>query len=223
MAGHSLIQHVGFRLSGDEEHKRDGYAPVNSYELFSPAGQPVPGGVYDLRLGTTDHTYLCLTCVNGKKLCPGHRGNLTLRVGVSQPIAIAEIRRWLRVACLKCGEVVVDREKYAHLPAGKRLAEAATADTAGKRCPRKGCGAVHPKITKDEEDHFTFWAEPPALEKCLQDFVTAEGIKVGQIIHILRLAVTGKTVGFGLYETMAILGKDSVLARIDLALREAGK
>jgi glutamyl-tRNA synthetase len=65
--------------------------------------------------------------------------------------------------------------------------------------------------------------EPAALEKCLQEFVAAEGIKVGQIIHILRLAVTGKTVGFGLYETMAILGKDSVLARIDLALREAGK
>jgi glutamyl-tRNA synthetase len=65
--------------------------------------------------------------------------------------------------------------------------------------------------------------EPAALEKCLQDFVSTEGIKVGQIIHVLRLAVTGKTVGFGLYETMAILGKDSVLARIGLALREAGK
>jgi glutamyl-tRNA synthetase len=65
--------------------------------------------------------------------------------------------------------------------------------------------------------------EPAALEKCLQDFVAAEGIKVGQIIHILRLAVTGKTVGFGFYETMAILGRESVLARIDLALREAGK
>jgi glutamyl-tRNA synthetase len=64
---------------------------------------------------------------------------------------------------------------------------------------------------------------PAALERCLQDFVTAEDIKVGQIIHILRLAVTGKTVGFGLYETMAILGRDSVLARIDLALKEAGK
>jgi DNA-directed RNA polymerase II subunit RPB1 len=163
MAGHSLIQYIGFQLSGDEDHRRNSFAPINSYELFSAAGQPVPGGVYDLRLGTTDHTYLCLTCINGKKLCPGHRGHLTLRVAVSQPIAIAEIRRWLRVACLKCGEVVVDREKYAHLPVGKRLSEAATTDTAGKRCPRKGCGAIHPKITKDEEDYFTFWAEPPNL------------------------------------------------------------
>jgi len=161
MAGHSTIQYVGFSLSGDKEHKERSFAPINSYELYSAAGQPVTGGVYDLRLGTTDHTYLCLTCVNGKKLCPGHRGSLTLRVAVSQPIAIADIRRWLRVVCFKCGEIVVDREKFAHLPVGKRLSEAATTDTAGKRCPRKSCGAIHPKITKDEEDYFTFWAEPP--------------------------------------------------------------
>jgi DNA-directed RNA polymerase beta' subunit len=156
------VQTVGFNLSGDEEHKRVSFAAITSYELFSAAGQAVSGGVYDLRLGTTDHTYLCLTCMNGKKRCPGHRGSLSLRVAVPQPIAIAEIRRWLRVACHACGEIVVDHDKYAHLPAGKRLAEAASTDTAGKRCPRKGCGAVHPKIRKDEEDNFTFWADPPA-------------------------------------------------------------
>jgi glutamyl-tRNA synthetase len=59
------------------------------------------------------------------------------------------------------------------------------------------------------------------LERLLQEFVTVEGIKVGQVIHALRLAVTGKTVGFGLYETLAILGRDSVLARIDRALSRA--
>ena len=60
------------------------------------------------------------------------------------------------------------------------------------------------------------------LERLLQEFVAAEGIKVGQVIHALRLAVTGKTVGFGLYETLAILGRDSVLARIDRALERTG-
>jgi glutamyl-tRNA synthetase len=60
------------------------------------------------------------------------------------------------------------------------------------------------------------------LERLLQDFIAVEGIKVGQVIHPLRLAVTGKTVGFGLYETLAILGRDSVLARIDRALERTG-
>ena len=43
-----------------------------------------------------------------------------------------------------------------------------------------------------------------ALDKEMQDFVGAEGIAIGQIIHALRVAVTGKAIGFGLFETLAI-------------------
>ena len=62
----------------------------------------------------------------------------------------------------------------------------------------------------------------PNLERVVQEFVAGAGVKVGQVIRPLRLAVTGKTVGFGLYETLAILGRDSALARIDRALGRAG-
>jgi glutamyl-tRNA synthetase len=57
-----------------------------------------------------------------------------------------------------------------------------------------------------------------ALERLLQAFVQAEGIEMGQIIHALRVAVTGKAIGFGLFESLAILGKEHCLARIDRAL-----
>jgi len=60
--------------------------------------------------------------------------------------------------------------------------------------------------------------EPVELEACLKDFVVAQEIKIGQIIHALRVAVTGKAVGFGVFETLAILGQASCLARIDRAL-----
>lgn len=60
--------------------------------------------------------------------------------------------------------------------------------------------------------------DPAALEQALGDFVTKAGVKVGDIIHALRVAVTGKAVGFGMFETLAILGKASCLARIDRAL-----
>lgn len=60
--------------------------------------------------------------------------------------------------------------------------------------------------------------EPADLEKCLKDFVETKEIKIGQIIHALRVATTGKGVGFGMFETLAILGKESCLARIDRAL-----
>jgi glutamyl-tRNA synthetase len=48
--------------------------------------------------------------------------------------------------------------------------------------------------------------------------VAAEGIKTGQIVHPLRVAVTGKSIGPGLFDTLAILGRDTCLLRIDAAL-----
>ena len=47
-----------------------------------------------------------------------------------------------------------------------------------------------------------------SLEKLLHEFVAAEGIEMGQIVHAVRVAVTGKGIGFGLFETLAILGKE---------------
>lgn len=60
--------------------------------------------------------------------------------------------------------------------------------------------------------------EAETLDKLLHGFVDEEGIKIGQIIHAIRVAVTGKAVGFGLFDTLAILGRDRSTARIDRAL-----
>ena len=60
--------------------------------------------------------------------------------------------------------------------------------------------------------------EAETLEKVMQAFVQAEGIQIGQIIHALRVAVTGKAIGFGVFDALAILGKEHSLARIDRAL-----
>ncbi|MEM6798692.1 MAG: glutamate--tRNA ligase [Planctomycetota bacterium] len=57
-----------------------------------------------------------------------------------------------------------------------------------------------------------------STDAALHAFVEQQGIKIGQIIHAVRVAVTGKAVGFGVFETLAILGRDRCLARIDRAL-----
>ena len=61
--------------------------------------------------------------------------------------------------------------------------------------------------------------DAPTLEKLLQTFVADKGIKLDNIIHSVRIAVTGKPVGFGLFETLAILGKESSINRIDRAMQ----
>ncbi|MEO0085546.1 MAG: glutamate--tRNA ligase [candidate division WOR-3 bacterium] len=65
--------------------------------------------------------------------------------------------------------------------------------------------------------------EPGPLEQLMKKFVAEEGVKVGQVIHALRLAVTGTRVGLGMFETLSILGRASCLARIDRALALAGQ
>jgi glutamyl-tRNA synthetase len=56
--------------------------------------------------------------------------------------------------------------------------------------------------------------DAPTLETLLKQFVEQRQIKIGQIIHALRVAVTGKSVGFGMFETLEILGKEACLRRI---------
>ncbi|MCO6456789.1 MAG: glutamate--tRNA ligase [Pirellulaceae bacterium] len=57
-----------------------------------------------------------------------------------------------------------------------------------------------------------------ALEAGLREFVEREGIKMSDLIHPLRIALTGKAVGFGLYDTLAILGRQRCVNRIERAL-----
>ncbi len=59
---------------------------------------------------------------------------------------------------------------------------------------------------------------PAALESLMQRFMDERKIKAPQIIHALRVAVTGKGVGLGMFETLEILGKDRVLRRMDRTL-----
>jgi len=63
---------------------------------------------------------------------------------------------------------------------------------------------------------------PPALEEALRRVVEAAGVKVGDLVHAVRVAVTGKTVGPGLYDCLAILGRDRSLTRIERALPRCG-
>ncbi|MBM4091646.1 MAG: glutamate--tRNA ligase [Planctomycetes bacterium] len=58
----------------------------------------------------------------------------------------------------------------------------------------------------------------PSTESALRSFAAAEGVPLNDVVHALRVAATGKSVGLGLFESLEILGRAEVLARIDRAL-----
>jgi glutamyl-tRNA synthetase len=59
----------------------------------------------------------------------------------------------------------------------------------------------------------------PTLEARVKAFCEAKGAKFGDLNHALRVATTGVMVGPGVFECLAILGKDQTLRRIDTALQ----
>lgn len=58
----------------------------------------------------------------------------------------------------------------------------------------------------------------PELEKILRDLTAELNIKVGDLIHPLRVAVTGRTDSPGIFEVLDILGKETVLMRLNKAI-----
>lgn len=57
-----------------------------------------------------------------------------------------------------------------------------------------------------------------AVETSIKQFCENESIGLGDIIHALRVATTGAAGGFGMFETLNVLGKQRTLDRIDRTL-----
>lgn len=59
------------------------------------------------------------------------------------------------------------------------------------------------------------------LEHMLHDLIQRQGVKMGKVAQPLRVALTGRTVSPGIYEVMALLGKDRTIQRIRDAVERA--
>ncbi|MFG3494648.1 glutamate--tRNA ligase [Streptomyces sp. NPDC047928] len=62
------------------------------------------------------------------------------------------------------------------------------------------------------------WTSPEALKNAVLAAGEEHGLKLGKAQAPVRVAVTGRTVGLPLFESLEILGKDRTLARVDAAL-----
>jgi glutamyl-tRNA synthetase len=60
------------------------------------------------------------------------------------------------------------------------------------------------------------------IEKTLKAQAAEMGVKAGVLVHPTRLACTGATSGPSLYHLMEILGKETVLKRLDAQMGLGG-
>ena len=69
-----------------------------------------------------------------------------------QPIALENVTKWLKIICLKCGNLLIDPLKLKDKPSKQKLQFAATLQTANKVC--SVCEEKHPKIKNSDDNIF---------------------------------------------------------------------
>ncbi len=63
--------------------------------------------------------------------------------------------------------------------------------------------------------------EPAGIERELTGLLERSGVKPKQLYQAIRVAITGTTVSPGIFDSIAVLGRDRTVARLDAALSEA--
>ena len=78
--------------------------------------------------------------------------------------------------------------------------------------------AYKEKIAVLDEDQF----EAVTLKSLLEEVINAEGVGFGKLMMPLRVATTGQGFGPDLFASMELMGKETVLRRIDTAVKKLG-
>ena len=98
--------------------------PVTNAHSFDALHQPVPGGLYDARLGPLDPHDRCATCGQTQAQCVGHLGHIALTLPVYQPLLFDLLVKLLRAQCWHCHRFKLSRAAVHRVTAQLRLIEA---------------------------------------------------------------------------------------------------
>ena len=118
--------------------------------------------------------------------------------------------------CLKCGAEIIDGQRFCRICGVPVEPDAAAA--AKHLTP-----AAVPLLADLTERlaRLARWDEP-SLEGAFQEVIAAQGVKLGVLAQPVRVAVTGGTVSPGIYEVLAVLGRERTLARLRAASSRLG-
>jgi DNA-directed RNA polymerase beta' subunit len=146
MLGTSKITAIKFSHYSSEDILKGSHALITSPDLFR-GSVPYDGGVYDAHLGTTGHDYNCATCGSARNECKGHPGHIKCNQPIMSPLVIMDIRRWCKVICFSCGELIINISSIKASKQGLLDAAAKYVGTTVRRCIK--CSAPHPIIKKN--------------------------------------------------------------------------
>ena len=107
METHRIVR-IEFGLLNPDEIKNMAVCKVeNSQVIDQTTGNPVEGGINDLRMGTVDKNLRCRTCDCNFADCAGHFGYIELVKPMYHVGFIETCRKILRCVCFNCSKLLV--------------------------------------------------------------------------------------------------------------------
>ena len=104
------IENIEFCLLCPETIRGLSVVKIEHSDIYDK-GVPKYNGLSDLRLGTTDRQYTCLTCKGNVIECPGHWGHLELCHPMFHPSFMKMVYRALMNVCFRCSRLLAPEEK----------------------------------------------------------------------------------------------------------------
>jgi len=147
----SAITHVKFSVLSSKDPYNN--ILVKTRDLLKN-NKPAVDGVYSAKQGTTDANYNCETCFNNKKQCLGHSAIIELPYPMLSPSIIVDYKKWVKILCFNCGNVLMSNEDILSFPVSERidkvLKQIKAKTSQIKLCSH--CNTQYPKIIKDTKE-----------------------------------------------------------------------
>ena len=113
----NIITGVQFGITSPDEILRRSVVEVVTDKTYQ-GNNPVPGGVFDSRLGVIDSGKICPTCKHTNMKCQGHFGHITLARPVYLYQFLEYLEKILYCVCINCSNLYInpsEEEKSVHV------------------------------------------------------------------------------------------------------------
>ena len=150
----SKIIGIQFSLLSPHEIEKGSVAEIVNRDTYVN-NKPVLGGLFDPRMGVLEPGFICPTDGLDYIQTPGYFGHINLARPVFYIQYLPTLIKILRCVCIKCGKLLINKDKYYHLLElnnDERWQTVFSIASKKKRCgedSHNGCGCLQPKLKKE--------------------------------------------------------------------------
>ena len=141
------VDRVQFSILSEEQIRKYSVVEITSPDLYEK-NNPKIGGLADLRLGTIDRHYKCMTCKGDIIHCPGHFGHVELCKPVYHIGYIKHIVKLLNMVCVNCSNLLCETTNL-HLKSANKFKFYYDRCKLIKQCCH--CNTVQPKFVLEKD------------------------------------------------------------------------